>query len=379
MRQVLTISLALLCMAVYAQKPNINKAKAAYDKGELVDAKTIIDQATTYEKTMGKAKTWYYRGMIYVALDTSANEPGAMKVALESFQKALELDPEQKSISEFTGFSIENVDSRLQGYYGYYYNKAIENYQSEEFQLAADNFENAFYIMPSDTNSIINAAYAASGAGDSDRARVNYNKALDAGMKDKNIYLRLYNYAVGEEDFDKALEILARARKVHPNEVDLQKYEINILIGQDRIDEAKSGIQDAIAKEPNNPDLYFSLGVIHEELDDTGAAKESYEKAVGIDADHFNANFNLGVLVFNECNELIKERNALSYKEEKKYNELSTQITDKLNAALPYWEKLNTLKGGEETVLETLKYIYVNLKMNDKAEQVANELDQIKG
>ena len=378
MRQFLTIVAAMVFGVAFGQKPNINKAKAAYDKGELADAKTIIDQATTYEKTKDKAKTWFYRGDIYMTLDTLNSEPGAMETAMESYNKALELDPEQKTLTTFTGVGIENVDSRIQNYFGYYYNAAVQDYQNESFSSAADNFEKAAFIMQDDTSAMMNAGYAAAAAEDDDRARVLYEKSIERGVKDKNMYLRLYNYAVGDEDYDRAMTIIRNAREVHPSDVDLQKFEINLLIEQDKIDEAKSGIQDAISKEPNNADLHFSLGVINEELGDVDAARSSYESAIEIDANHYNSNFNLGVVVFNECNELIKQRNALGYKEQKKFDELTVQIEDRLKVALPYWEKLYSLKSEETTILETLEYIYTGLDMKDKASEITEKLNNLK-
>ncbi len=379
MRQLFTIVAAFVCVLAFGQKPNINKAKAAFDKGELAEAKAIIDQAIEYEKTKDKAKTWYYRGMIYSSIDTSTNDPDAMRIAMEAYERTLELDPTQKSINEFTGLGIQNVDSQKQNYYGFYYNKAIANYNAENFPEATDNFEKAYYIMPSDSNAILNAAHSALAAGNEEKANLNYKRSLDAGITDISIYLRLYNYAVGQKNYDSAYAVLEAARVVHPNNVDIMKYQINILIDQDKIDEAKTGIEEAISKEPDNADLHFSLGVIHEELKDLEAARTSYENAIEIDSEHYNSNFNLGVMVFNECNVLIKERNALSYKEEKKFDELTNQIDEKLRMALPYWERLHNLKSEEQTILETLEYIYLSLKMNDKAEEIGGKLDALKG
>lgn len=379
MRQLFTLVAAFVCAIAFGQKPNINKAKAAFDKGELAEAKAIIDQAIEYEKTMGKAKTWYYRGMIYASIDTSTNDPDAMRVAVEAYAKTLEIDPTQRSINEFTGTGIQNVDSQKQNYYGFYYNKAISDYNSENYADATEFFERAYFIMPSDSNAILNAAHAAVAAGDEERAKVNYQKSLDAGITDVAIYLRLYNYAIVKKEYEEAYAILEDARAAHPDNVDLMKYQINILIEQDKIDEAKSGIEEAIAKEPSNADLHFSLGVIHEELENLDEAKASYQKAVEIDSEHYNSNYNLGVMVFNECNVLIKERNALSYKEEKKFAELSSQIDDRLRTALPYWEKLYSLKAEEVTILETLEYIYLSLKMNDKADGISSKLEELKG
>ena len=377
MRPFVTLLVAFACVVAMAQKPNINKAKTALNKGELVEAKTIIDQAIDHEKTKGKAKTWYYRGQIYATLDTANNEPDALETAMEAFNKTLEIDSSQSTISEFTVTGVENVDSKLQDYYAHYYNSALEKWQMEEFTLAADDFEKAFYIMPSDTNAIINAAFAATAAEEDERAKDNYLKSLDAGVKDKNVYLRLYNYAIEKEDLDNALSIISDAKKIYPNDLALQKFEINILIQQEKVDEAKAKLESAIEKESGNPDLHFSLGVIKEEQDDIEGANKSYLKAIEVDPNHYNSNFNIGVMIFNECTGLIKERNALSYKEEKKYDDLTQQINQKLHHARPYWEKLYNLKSDDQTILETLSYIYVNLKMNDQAEKISTELDAV--
>ncbi|MEQ9467978.1 MAG: tetratricopeptide repeat protein [Ekhidna sp.] len=382
MRTFLTLVLAAVCIAGYSQKkPKINQALSALENGELAEAKTIIDEAIVHEKTKDDPKTWYYRGQIYAALDTANSEPGALDEALEAFNKALELDPEQKSLStvDFTTGQVENVDSKIQGWYAHYYTDALSDYNLKDFLSAAEKFETAFYINPSDTNAILNAAFASVAAGNDEKAEENFNKAYEAGSRDKTIFLQLYNYAIRNEDFEGGLEIIRKAKSSYPNDVDFAKYEINLLIQLERTEEAKAELENAITADPENADLLFSLGVLKEELGEKEGAMESYNKALEIDPNHFNSNFNIGVASFNEANELIKERNALSYKQETKYKELTTKINVKLEEALPYWEKLYSLKSEDQTVLETLAYIYTSLKMNDKAEKMQDELDALGG
>ena len=216
MRTFLTLMLAAICVAGYSQKkPKINQALAAMEEGELAEAKSIIDAAITHEKTKEDPKTWYYRGQIYAALDTANNEPGALDESLKAFDKALELDPDQKSFNsvDFATGQISNVDSKLQGYYAYYYNQAIAAYNAETFDKAADNFETAYYIMKTDTNAILNAAYSASAAGDDARAEANYVKTYEAGVKDKNVFLQLYNFAVKEERYEDALGYMRKGKR----------------------------------------------------------------------------------------------------------------------------------------------------------------------
>ena len=380
MKTFLTLILAAVCVLGHAQKkPKINQALAAMESGELAEAKSIIDAAIEHEKTMNDPKTWYYRGQIYAALDTANNEPGALDESLKSFDKALELDPEQKSFNSLdvaTG-QVTNIDSKRRGYYAFYYNMAIDDYGAEAYEKAADNFETAYYIMPSDTNAILNAAYSAGSAGDAKRAEENFIRCYEAGMKEKTIYLQLYNFANQEDRLEDALSYIQKGKEMNPGDMDFAKYEINLLMRLERTDEAMSELETSIKAEPNNADLIFSLGVLRDEMGDTEAAIETYNQAISVDPDHYNSIFNKGVILFNKANELIKEKNALSYKEEAKSKELTKQINVQLETALPTWEKLYSLDNTDQSVLETLAYIYSSLRMNDKYNKIQDELDAL--
>ncbi|MEM9896439.1 MAG: tetratricopeptide repeat protein, partial [Bacteroidota bacterium] len=365
MKKYFFIMLAVAAMtAVGQKKPKIGKAKSALEKAEYAEAKTIIDAAIDFEKTKNDPKTWYYRGQIYMALDTAMQQEGAIETAMEAYKKALELDPEQSKVSEFTGTGIANVDTKVQEYYAYYYNNGLASYEAEKFAEASTAFDKAFFITPSDTNAIINSAYAAMNADNIEKAASSFKKALDAGARERGIYLRLYNFALQAEDLESALEAIRMGKKEHPQDVDLMKFEVNLLIQLKKADEAIGELLKAIELEPDNADLYFSLGVLREELGEKDAAIESYKKAIAIDQDHFNSSFNLAVFTFNVANEMIKERNDLSYKEVKKSDELKAKIDAQLTEALPLWERLYDLKPKDQTVLETLSYIYTFLKMD---------------
>lgn len=381
MRNLVILVLALVSGVVLGQKkPNINRAKSLFDKGEYAAAKAEIDNASTYEKTMGKAKTWYFRGMIYSALDTALNEPGAMATSVESFEKALELDPEQKSIQELdlaTG-ALTNVDSRLNGYYSHYFNNAVEAYNTSDWPSAAENFEKASLILEEDTTAVLNAGIAASAAGNDEAARRNFVRCSERNVKEKSVYLQLYNYAYQDGNNEEALSWLKRGRELFPDDSEFPKYEINLYINMGKTDEAKKELETSIEKDPNNPDLLFNLAVLKEESGDKEGAREAYKKAISIDENHFNSNFNYGVMGFTETNELLKERNNLEFNKdyEKKNSELTSKIEAKMKEILPTWEKLYELNSGEQSVLETLSYIYNFLEMEDKAKEIDALLDK---
>ena len=114
-----------------------------------------------------------------------------------------------------------------------------------------------------------------------------------------------------------------------------------------------------------------------EETGDLEGARNSYYEALKADENHFNANFNLGVMLINEANAIIKERNNLGISDAdlKKAEELDPKIDAKLEAALPQWEKIHEIEPGEENAMTTLRFIYLQLKQTDKAAAIQDKID----
>lgn len=385
-RNCIIIMALLLSFSGYAQKkPKVNKATRAWENGELAEAKEIIDRAIAHEKTKDDGKTWYYRGLIYATIDTTSNEAhaslsdNAMEEAMEAFAKADEIDPEGKKYYVTGEMGIPVLKEQQIGtYYSYYYNQAVTAFQNNEYDQAVKAFENSYTIIPSDTNAYVNAAYAAHNGQLYDKATENYRLAIDKGANSKDLY---YNYinilTTALDDKEKALEVVNEALEAYPTDGVLQKNRINLLISLERTEEALTNLEAAIEEEPDNPNLHFTLAVLNEELGNMDKAIASYKNALEVDPDHFESNFNYGVVLINEANDVIKESNNLgmSKADQKKAKELEPVINEKLKAALPQWEKVYEIKPEEKTAIETLAYIYTQLRMKEKAKEMNDKLD----
>ena len=87
--------------AALAQTKNVNKANSAFTKGELAEARDLIEPATKDPKSSVNGRTWYVRGQIYGAIYSSSDEaissldPDALNKALESYNKVFELEKER--------------------------------------------------------------------------------------------------------------------------------------------------------------------------------------------------------------------------------------------------------------------------------------------
>src|SRR5688572_12524667 len=172
MKKVLFLMLMLIALAVSAQKkqkPNITKALKSLQEGQLAEAKAIIDEATTYEKTMDDGKTWYYRGLIYAAIDTTSNSAAKalaedpFKTAIESFAKA---DQMAKAGSEYFTTDPNNVipvtkTQQMQKLRDHYINKGASLYQTDSLEESLKNFEKTLVIDPTDTLAMFYAGFVA--------------------------------------------------------------------------------------------------------------------------------------------------------------------------------------------------------------------------
>ena len=98
MKKLIFILIAACVSSIsFAQKSQVVSAWNYLNNGELDKAKTSINTATNDEVTKIMAKTWYYRGNIYLAIynDTTrkpAKEFADLTEAYNSYKKAKEFD-----------------------------------------------------------------------------------------------------------------------------------------------------------------------------------------------------------------------------------------------------------------------------------------------
>lgn len=390
MKRIILI-LAACAIAGYSfgqKKPKIRHAERARTEGNLAEAKEIIDAAIEHEKTKDDGKTWYYRGLIYATLDTTTNpeyknladEP--LKEAMEAFEKAEELNDSNNEyyVSGPNGIPLLKTQ-QLQNLWSHYLNKGVEGYQSQDTDKAVENFTKTQLVLPEDTTGYIYAGLSAQAGEDYETAAKNYYKLInDLDYHSPDIYNSLiYIEGTINEDSEKALELVRKAKEQFPENPDFAKSEINFLIQLDQLDEAKVELEKAIEKEPDNTHLFFTLGVMEDELGNTAKAEAAYAKAVELDSTNFNANFNLAVINYNEAVALIKVKNNLgmSSADLKKAEEMQDEINAKLKAALPYWERVLALDPKNRTALESLQYSYSQLRMNEKAMEVTEKLEAL--
>jgi tetratricopeptide (TPR) repeat protein len=390
MKRITLLLFMLATVSVYAQKavkPNLNKVLTFWKEGKLDEAKTMVDLATTYEKTMNDPKTWYYRGLVYASIDTTSNEtykaldPNAFDTSIESFKKGDEMNKGGKELFIQDALGLPILKSQQIAYWqGVYLNKGASLYQEEDLEGALKSFEKAQAIVPTDTTSFFYGAFAANSLENYDKAVTYFQKYIDLGGKSSDAYLSVINiYSGPKQNKEEALKVLRVAKTKFPANADLPKVEIGLLIDLKRIDEAKSGLEEAIKKEPNNKVLHFYLGYANASLNKFEDAKKNYEEALRIDPQYFEAQIYLAKLVYNDAAVIKKEMSNLgiSADDKKKRFELDKKLVEKLKVALPYWEKAEKLNADDQEVLDTLYSVYSDLDMQDQMKRLEKRFKEL--
>ena len=394
---VLIAAIMLSSAVVLGQKPKLGKVEGFIKANEIAEAKAMIDLAVDYEKTKDDPKTYHLRALVYTIIDTSSVHNGladnARETALASYAKAEELsDPDKEPfLLGPNGFPV-TMSQHIELYWAHFFNKGASAYGEQDFERSVAEFQVAQMIRPSDTNAYVNAGLAAQNAQDLAEARRNYQKAVDNGVKSKDILALLVSLISQDEEYELALEQLRVAREMYPTDNDLARTEISLLIQLNMVDEAFDGLKEQIAAEPDDPNLHFTLGILYEEYagkveseEEKAALMENamaaYQAAVEVDDTYYNAHYNIGVILIARANEVIKQRNDLGVSREdlQKAEELGPVIDERLKAALPQWEKVRGLNANDIPTLETLSYLYQQLKMYDEQEEVMNRIEELGG
>lgn len=409
-RTVFVLILLIAAKLVMAQPKNVTSCWNYLKYGELDKAKEAIDAAILHEKTMNEPKTWYYRGNTYHAIQTTKEakykelDPDPADKAFKSYLKAISLnfkDPVNKNLDfenkkedleKFIRLLIDRntkyvdeeilqdiISVRLPALANVFVNKGVSEYKDKkDFAKALTNFENSLLLsglsLRIDTPIYYYAALAAEKSNKFDKAVKFYTTLTTvkygSDKKEKaNMYFYLANAHKSNKDTAKYVEALKKGISVYPSDCQNVIAElINYYLQSSKSKEALDYLNIAIEKNPTNPTYYFAKGALLEGTKELDKSEECYKKAIELDPNYLDANYNLGALHYNRAADIAND--ASQEPDQKKYEVLKTKSDDEFKRALPFMEKAHQLDVKDMNVINTLKTIYYKLQMTDKYEEM---------
>ncbi len=375
MKQALTFTiLTFFTFISFAQSGEVTNAILAQKDGLLSDAKTSIDKASEHEKTKNDTKTWYYKGKIYeaISLDPTLGKqnPDAAKIAFDSYTKAKLLDETSERPGKYKkelaeAFASQTLAVAIQ-------NGGIQAYQDKKLGEAYDYFTIYQTLKPQDTLGYVYAAQMAIAKDDYKNAKIAYTNGLEkTGYTSPEILtnlLYIYKTVEPEKDLNKALEIARIGKAKYPNNPNFVSQEVDILEKTGKLTEAITNLETIIQKGDKKVESYLILGSLYEKNKDLDKAKEAYKSALALNPANFEANYNMGALIYNPAVDIIRTvRNMGVSDYQKKGKQMESQAKEVLKISLPYFEKAYQVKSDDVSTKKTLKEIYSSLGMTDKA------------
>lgn len=362
---------------VAAQTSAVTNAILNQRSGLLDKARTDIDKAVLNEKTSGKAKTWYTRGEIYQGLVESPIygkqlQPGeGTQKAYESYAKAIELDTKD---GEFGKQAVVKMD----GLYGRAFNDAVNSYNAKDYDKAIASYKLASQIKPQDTTAVLYSAYASEAKQDFAGAKAGYNQLLGMNYKSVNVYSRLLQMAKQQKDQAEVSKVLQQALAAYPTNKTFMLEDLNMSLAKGKGEDALSKINKTIAADPGNSNLYAVRGSIYDQQKKSDMALTDYKKAVELDPNNFDAQFNLGVYNYNRAADAYTKASKMDLKTyQVSGKKLEVEGKKNFEASVPYFEKALQLQPDDRNTLTSLQKVYFRLGRTADSERLNAKLQSL--
>lgn len=324
------------------------------------------DEAAANESTMGKWKTWFYRGEMYtlVFTDTTLKKKygNAGFEAINAFKKLYEInDPKFKDWNEVEKYMLPLATSA--------FNEGVDQFQAKNFAQAYQ-----YFYAIKDINAVLegkgktanidlatalkNAAISAENAGDIDGAIKVYKDWL--AIKPEAAAYRAYGAALKKKgNNEEAEKVIDEGLVKFPQDANLLVEKINKYLEDAKYTEALTYVNNLLNVEPNNDGALFIKGLAYEKIGNEDSVVYYYLKSAELNPKNVKPWNNLGALYVNKANSIIEQMNKLgnSTEDTKKYEELKEQRKELYLKAKPYLEKANEIEPGDAQITRTLKQI----------------------
>lgn len=373
----------------FGQKSVRQSASNFLKDGKLDKAMEAINSCVVDPSTAQDAKAWFLRGNIYLEIANTSDEKfktldaNPLTVALESYKKAIEYDTKKEY--------FEDIFAKLNWQRNNYYNAGVEAYNQRQYKDAMLNFGKGAEVIElanvTDTLSLMNAATCASLANEKDFAKQYYIKLLKGNYKSPALFITLSDIYRQENDSVNALKYVRMGQQLYPGDLRIFLTETNIYLTFGQTDKALRNLTVAMAKDSANSSVAFALGTIYDNLsaDSSKSAEfrfsafenavKSYTKAIQLNPEYFEANYNLGAIFVNKAAAINDEANKLPLDATTQYEKLKKEADDYLEHALPYLEKATELLPGDLNTLYSLKQIYSRTGKMDKVKIVNDKIN----
>ena len=385
----------------YSQKKELKSVDKLLKSGDFISAKAsleLVSDMITTSDDKTKAKFYYLKGLSNYQNGDASFENKLLSI--KSFNTVKEIE---ENTSKLYTDKIEDILSNL---FNSFVNDSKSALEIKNYEQSYKNLEAAYNVSKKDTLYLYNAALVATEA-KSYEVALNYYEALieigytgvsinyyatendsneeqvfqDEKSRDfsvdvigthnsprdemaKSVEIDILRSIAAiyrsEEDFDKSLYYLEKAKIIDSNDINLILLESNVRWEMGNVDKYQELVSKALDIEPDNVDLIFNLGVVNADKGNLSEAIDFYDKAIKLNPAYTKAYLNAAALILDREGEMIKEMNSLgtSTADYNRYDELKIERENLYKSAIPYLIEVYNLENDNISAARTLRNIY---------------------
>ncbi|MGM0946100.1 MAG: tetratricopeptide repeat protein [Bacteroidota bacterium] len=391
---ILSIALVGITAFAFGQKKVVRSASKNFKSGDIEAALTDINAAIQDPETGSDPETYLLKAQIELKKfgSDSSNTMENLAVgeaALETFFKTFEMagsDKENGVGEDIYEEDLPGVPDNLRPYSiitlkNTAFDKAIIQYNEEDYEMAYEFFNLAGEIDKSDSTIHYNAGFLANDLGRYDDAKKHFTYLFDIPEYNKlNAYYFMVQILSTEQDPEGAYEIIQQAKEEYPSDKVLAEYEIQLLLQLNKMDEAMAQIKEALKNDPENTAILLRSGYLKEQSGDIEGALADYQKSVEIDPDFYEGNYYSGALMLEISRGILAELNGLSDEEwEARSEEMGNKANQYYEDAVPYFEKSLEIRPDDTDIMGILFQIHTRLQNEAEAEKYNQKLIELLG
>ncbi len=279
--------------------------------GQLLLTQRRLDEAETHLEASRRARPDY--APLHYALSHLYAERGDLGRALDSAERALELDPESAANHHQAAVVLEHMGRPL---------------------LAHQHFIKVAELGAPSEGVAFDAGVALFAASDFARATLAFERALEHNPRNRQAldYLGACYRLKGWND--KAQDVYQRALALDPNDP-IAYYGLGVIhIKRGDAREATRLMERSLELDPKSPYAHYKLGKLRMLQGDAAAAAAAFERALELKPDLKNALYNLG-LAYMRLGDEGRGRQAFARFEEMKKRERPGMAEGGVSTAIP--------------------------------------------
>jgi tetratricopeptide (TPR) repeat protein len=368
--------LALFFSTIVVGQQNLDKFNSLYKQGSFNEAAQEIDRLIM-GKTDAGSMLYYYKSDVNLILFKNTSPKNYSYLNSASISMSLSLSQKDYTTNKQT------IDPLMYTIGKECFIVGAGEYNNGNFKGAQNYFQYTvtFYQTSGKTSELSQIMFYLA-------LSSYYNKDLTVAQKylqilasqnynESEVYLLLAEIYRNQNQLQKAIDVLVNTQKLSlKNNDKILRELIFLYIDLKNYDDALEAIN--LFKTKYNPDyeIIFNEGVIYYQRNMMEPAITAFKKVLTMEPSHFSANYNLGIIYYNNSIAIMKNAEENYYGNPDKYRAEKDKYLENIKISLSYMEKSHAVEGGDMNTVSCLADIYKRLQRMEEYNSMLKMLEK---